>query len=50
MMALMLLELHAVGNDVNIVKFTKEHARTAVENYAIQALHLCQVVTIPPAQ
>ncbi|KAH0936272.1 hypothetical protein HID58_013389 [Brassica napus] len=41
-MALMLLELHAVGNDVNIVKFTKEHARTAVENYAIQALHLCQ--------
>ncbi|KAF3525219.1 hypothetical protein F2Q69_00046414 [Brassica cretica] len=48
--ALMLLEMHAVGKDVNAVKFTEEQARTAGENYAIEALHLCQAVPIPSAQ
>ncbi|KAH0852018.1 hypothetical protein HID58_094283 [Brassica napus] len=48
--ALMLLEMHAVGKDVNAVKFTEEQARTAGENYAVEALHLCQAVPIPSAQ
>ncbi|KAF2608752.1 hypothetical protein F2Q68_00043342 [Brassica cretica] len=48
--ALMLLEMHAVGKDVNAVKFTEEQARAAGENYAIEALHLCQAVPIPSAQ
>ncbi|CAF2205689.1 unnamed protein product [Brassica napus] len=48
--ALMLLELHAVGKDVTVLKFTEEQVRTAGENYAVDALHLCQGVPIPFTQ
>ncbi|WZZ20982.1 hypothetical protein YC2023_122369 [Brassica napus] len=44
--ALMLLELHAVGKDVTVLKFTEEQVRTAGENYVVDALHLCQA-TLP---
>ena len=46
----MLLELHAVGKDVTVLKFTEEQVRTAGENYAVDALHLCQAVPIPFTQ
>nr|VDC67468.1 unnamed protein product [Brassica rapa] len=48
--ALMLLELHAVGKDVTVMKFTEEQVRTAGDNYAVDALHLCQAVPIPFTQ
>ncbi|KAH0926423.1 hypothetical protein HID58_018679 [Brassica napus] len=48
--ALMLLEMHAVGKDVTVMKFTEEQAQTAGENYAVDALHLCQAVPIPSTQ
>ncbi|CDY49455.1 BnaA10g06450D [Brassica napus] len=48
--ALMLLELHAVGKDVTVLKFTEEQVRTAGENYVVDALHLCQAVPIPYTQ
>uniref|UniRef100_M4DGK2 Ubiquitin-like protease family profile domain-containing protein n=1 Tax=Brassica campestris TaxID=3711 RepID=M4DGK2_BRACM len=48
--ALMFLELHAVGKDVTVLKFTEEQVRTAGENYAVDALHLCQGVPIPFTQ
>ena len=46
----MLLELHAVGKDVTVLKFTEEQVRTAGENYVVDALHLCQAVPIPYTQ
>ncbi|CAN6999156.1 unnamed protein product [Brassica rapa subsp. trilocularis] len=48
--ALMLLEMHAVGKDVTVMKFTEEQTQTAGENYAVDALHLCQAVPIPSTQ
>ena len=50
MVALMLLEMHAVGKDVTVMKFTEEQAQTSGENYAVDALHLCQAVPIPSTQ
>uniref|UniRef100_M4E648 Ubiquitin-like protease family profile domain-containing protein n=1 Tax=Brassica campestris TaxID=3711 RepID=M4E648_BRACM len=48
--ALMLLEMHAVGKDVTVMKFTEEQVQTAGDNYAVDALHLCQAVPIPFTQ
>lgn len=46
----MLLELHVVGKELNSVHFTEEQACTTAENYAVEALQLCQSSSITPAE
>ncbi|KAF2543614.1 hypothetical protein F2Q68_00030645 [Brassica cretica] len=48
--ALMFLELHAIGKELNSVYFNEEHVRTAAENYAIETLQMCQPGSVPPAE
>ncbi|CAH8392549.1 unnamed protein product [Eruca vesicaria subsp. sativa] len=47
---LMLLEMHAVGKPMNSLHFSEEQVKTAAENYAIEALQLCQPGKLPCAE